>query len=471
MDKGKAAVIKRNETNEENEQIVLSEGDGASRIFVDHIRDFFLIINYEGTTSSSPTSSENSINIYRLQDKNIRKGLQAWETFIKPGSEQIIEDFDAFQDFVAVYLSNGMECNCEILILDLNTFQTKTIRIDDKIGEITPAINQNYKESRLRFTFTSPLVYDDLYEYDHKTGKVDLLQSNTLRGPEIVKNRFITKRVEVPGYDGEDIPMTIIHSADIKLNRGNKTLITGYGAYGLNLDMGFNIANITAVEKDWVVAMAHVRGGNERGPNWHNDGKLTNKMNSIYDFISCTEYLVANRYTHPNLLAAKGESAGGMLVAQVLNLKPEYYRAAILKVPFLDVINTLADTSLPLTLTDYLEFGNPFESEELYRLISSYSPYENLKRIEYPSLYIDISLDDPRVPSWGTLKYLEKLRDLSLSPLRLPDFGNKNIVASISSEQGHFGSTSNTENLDKLVWEYAFLDFMMFEKDNDKGLF
>ena len=127
-------------------------------------------------------------------------------------------------------------------------------------------------------------------------------------------------------------------------------------------------------------------------------------MNSIYDFISCTEYLVGHRYTHPNLLAAKGESAGGMLVAHVLNLKPEYYRAAILKVPFLDVINTLADTSLPLTLTDYLELGNPFESEEFFRLISSYSPYENLKRIEYPGIYIDVSLDDPRVPSWGTLK-------------------------------------------------------------------
>ena len=290
------------------------------------------------------------------------------------------------------------------MILDLNTQKFNTIRVDDKIGEITPAINQNYRESRLRFTFTSPFVYDDLYEYDHNTGRVDLLQSNKLTGPEIVKKRFTTQRVEVPAHDGESIPMTLIHSSDIPFNRTNKTLITGYGAYGLNLDMGFNIANLAAVEKDWVVAMAHVRGGNEKGPKWHLDGKLKNKMNSIYDFLSCTEYLIANKYTHPNLLAAKGESAGGMLVAQVLNLRPEYYRAAVLKVPFLDVINTLADTSLPLTLTDYLEFGNPFKSEELYRLISSYSPYENLKKIEYPGIYIDISMDDPRVPSWGSLK-------------------------------------------------------------------
>ena len=187
----------------------------------------------------------------------MRLGSQAWTTFIKPGSEQVIEDFDAFKDFIAVYLSNGIECNCEILILDLNTQEYNKIRVDDKIGEITPAINQNYEESRLRFTFTSPLVYDDLYEYDHKTGQVDLLQSNKLRGPEIVKKRFVTKRVEVPAHDGESIPMTLIHSADINFDRSNKTLVTGYGAYGLNLDMGFNIANLTAAERGWVVAMAH----------------------------------------------------------------------------------------------------------------------------------------------------------------------------------------------------------------------
>ncbi|CAI2386107.1 unnamed protein product [Moneuplotes crassus] len=454
---GSSTVISRQESSEDA-LISLAEGATGNRLFVDHIRDYFLLINYSADT-------QEGVKIYKLKDEDMDKGPSAWQTFIEPPQEQSIEDFDAFHDFIAVYLSNGMESNCEILILDLNTKEINTINVDDSIGEITPAINQNYNESRLRFTFTSPLVYDDLYEYDHKTKDVRLLQSNQLRGPEIVKKRFVTKRVEVPAHDGESIPMTVIHSSDIRFDRTNKTIINGYGAYGLNLDLGFNIGNITAAEKGWVVAMAHVRGGSDKGPNWHLDGKLMNKMNSIYDFLSCTEYLIAKGYTHPNLLAARGESAGGMLVAHALNLRPEYYRAAILKVPFLDVVNTLKDTSLPLTLTDYLEFGNPFEDEELFKLISSYSPYENLKKVEYPGIYLDISIDDPRVPSWGSLKYLEKLRDISLTPLRIPDFGNKNIFTSISSEQGHFGSTSNTENLEKLVLEYAFLDFMMFEKE------
>lgn len=271
-------------------------------------------------------------------------------------------------------------------------------------GVITPWINQNYNQKNLRFTFSNPLVFEKLYEYSHESKRVELLHETKLRGPEIIENKFVTKLVEVPAHDGEEIPMTLIHRSDLKLDRWNKCLLHGYGAYGLNMDMGFNIANFTAAEKGWVIAMAHVRGGGEKGAKWHYHGKLLNKTNSFLDFNSCSEYLIAKGYTHPNLLAARGESAGGMLVAHAINLKPELYRAAILKVPFLDVVNTLEDKTLPLTITDYLEFGNPFESEDYYKIIHSYSPYENIKRIEYPAMYIDISLDDPRVPSWGSLK-------------------------------------------------------------------
>jgi len=340
--------------------------------------------------------------VMKLHDKNMQKGEIMCEEFITPREDQVIDEFDAFEDFIAVYVkSQGIG---KVLIHDLRTDSYNLVGVDDEIGEITPSINQNYNESKLRFSFSSPLVYDDLYEYDNDTGKVYMLESNQLHGPEIVRNRFITEQVEVPAHDGEAVPMTLIYNSKITRNRTNKCLINGYGAYGLSMDLGFNIANLTAVEKGWVVAMAHVRGGNEKGMKWHQAGKLKNKMNSVNDFISCTEHLIAKGFTHPNLLAAKGESAGGMLIAQVCNLRPELYRAAVLKVPFLDVVNTLADKSLSLTLTDYLEFGNPFKSEEWYRLINSYSPFENIKRMEYPALYLDISLDDPRVPAWGSLK-------------------------------------------------------------------
>lgn len=163
------------------------------------------------------------------------------------------------------------------------------------------------------------------------------------------------------------------------MNRMNRVLIEAYGAYGISMHNGFNIVNTTAMERGWVLAQAMVRGGGEQGIGWHEQGKLQHKPNSFSDLISCTEYLIANRVTHPNLLAARGTSAGGTLVAQTcLNLRPELFRAAILEVPFLDVLSCFLDETLPLTLTDHLEFGNPITDPKIYEIIQSYSPYENL---------------------------------------------------------------------------------------------
>jgi oligopeptidase B len=210
-----------------------------------------------------------------------------------------------------------------------------------------------------------------------------------------------------------------------------------------------------------------VRGGGEKGIYWHEQGKLHKKANSFKDFAACAEYLIAQRLTHPNLLAAKGASAGGTLVAQTcLNMHPELFRACVLNVPFLDVLSTLLDESLPLTVTDHLELGNPMEDERIYRLINSYSPYENLSKREYPSTLMNVSLTDPRVPEWGTLKFIEKLRDMAETPQRFPDFGDKNIVVRLNKEGGHFGDADNEVNLAMATFEFAWLDYIMFKKHN-----
>lgn len=183
----------------------------------------------------------------------------------------------------------------------------------------------------------------------------------------------------VPSHDGEEVPMHVYYKKGLVLNRKNRVVLEGYGAYGINLNQGFNIVNMTAMERGWVIAQAMVRGGGERGINWHEQGKLHKKPNSFKDLVACAEYLIASRITHPNLLAVKGSSAGGTLAAHTaLNMHPELFRACILNVPFLDMLNTLLDDSLPLTVTDHLEFGNPIEDEKIYKLIHSYSPYENL---------------------------------------------------------------------------------------------
>lgn len=181
----------------------------------------------------------------------------------------------------------------------------------------------------------------------------------------------------VPGHDGVEIPMNLYYKkGNVSLNRRNRVLMECYGAYGINLSQNFNIVKTSAMERGWVIADAFVRGGGEKGISWHEQGKLLNRPNSLKDFESCAEYLIANRITHPNLLAAKGQSAGGSLVGQVaMNSRPDLFRACILNVPFLDILNSLLDPNLPLSETDYLELGNPLIDEKIYELIHSYCPY------------------------------------------------------------------------------------------------
>ena len=219
---------------------------------------------------------EGNFKISKLNDTDIDKGQDKWTDLIVPKEGQVIEEFDAFIDFIAVYTKTlGVS---EILIYDINSDTIESIKMD---GVIAPWINQNYIQDTLRFSFTSPLVYERLYEYNFITKNLEMIHESKLKGPEIITNRFITKHVNVLGHDYEEIPMTLIYKSNLTLNSSNKWLLHGYGAYGLWMNMGFNIVNLTAAERGWIVAMAHARGGGEKGPKWHQAGKLLNKQNSF----------------------------------------------------------------------------------------------------------------------------------------------------------------------------------------------
>jgi oligopeptidase B len=251
----------------------------------------------------------------------------------------------------------------------------------------------------------------------------------------------------------------------MKKNRRNKTLLMGYGAYGLNMELSFDHVLLNAAERGWVIAYAHLRGGSEKGKKWHNMGKLHNKHMVTEDYLACAYELIQTGITHPNYLAAYGQSAGGAVVAQAINQRPEVFRAAILSHPFVDILSTLIDDSLPLTVPDYQEYGNPLADEKTYFNMLSYSPYENISHQEYPSILISMSLDDPRVPSWGILKYLQKLRNKAKEPTRLPNFLEKNICVKID-DAGHFGPSNQEEALKAKIWELTWLDKMLIDKDN-----
>jgi len=296
-----------------------------------------------------------------------------------------------------------------------------------------------------------------------KSNKLHSLYDSKIKGLD--KNKFVVENTFAPGKDGEKIPLTLLYKKNLKPDRKNKTLLIGYGAYGLNLELSFDHVFLSAAERGWVIAYAHLRGGSEKGKEWHEMGKLENKNFVIEDYLACAYELIQRGLTHPNYLAGYGQSAGGGVVAQAINLRPDLFRAAILSHPFVDILSTLMDDSLPLTIPDYQEYGNPLFDEKIYSSMLSYSPYENISHQEYPAILITMSLDDPRIPSWSVLKYIQKLRTKSKEPTRIPNFIEKNICVKIE-KSGHFGALNQDEALKNKIWEMMWCDKMLLEKNN-----
>jgi oligopeptidase B len=224
------------------------------------------------------------------------------------------------------------------------------------------------------------------FDFLSKTFKV--VQETKYNGKKYNPRDYSIEVIHAASKDGESIPITLFHRKGLIKDRKNKVLLIGYGAYGLNLELNYDSVLLTAVDKNWIIAYAHIRGGNEKGRNWHEAGALLNKHVAIEDYIACAYALVSMGYTHPNYLAGMGQSAGGGVVAQAVNYKPDLFRAIVLSHPFLDILSTLLDDTLPLTIPDYEEYGNPYSDSKIYNNIQSISPYENISNQEYPGNYI-----------------------------------------------------------------------------------
>lgn len=298
------------------------------------------------------------------------------------------------------------------------------------------------------------------------------LNSSTLRlinkVSEDKSKEYILDVVDCPTKDGEIVPCTLFYKKkSVKLDRKNKLICIGYGAYGLSQELKYDSILHTAVDKGWIVAFSHIRGGYEFGEIWHKKGKLLEKKNSIEDYISVILELIRLGFSHPNYIIGYGVSAGGIVVGQAINLNPQLFRAVILSHPFVDVLSSLVNDDYRMTVTDHKEFGNPVLVESDYFNIISWSPYENISCKEYPAVFITMSTNDTRVASFGVLKYIEKLRLKSLPPKRLPDFVNnsKNIVVQFEDE-GHFGPISGEEGVNNRLRELAWADKMMIEDSN-----
>jgi oligopeptidase B len=322
--------------------------------------------------------------LFTIKDEDIGKG-NGVELLVKPDDGQYFEDMDIFKDYLIIYYKKHLKPY--VLLYNILTQERNFIEID-KPGEIHPGLNKDFLAKSAIFEYSSPVEFKRKYELNFETKKLIIKQETKYNGKKFNKNDYEVTTLYIPSSDGELIPVTLFHLKGIKLDRKNKLLLTGYGAYGLNLELNYDSVNMSAVDKGWIMAFAHIRGGNEKGKEWHESGKLTNKHMVIEDYLAVAYGLVQMGYTHPNYLAGYGQSSGGAVIAQAINRKPDLFRAVVLSHPFVDILTTLLDESLPLTIPDYQEYGNPYESKRSYSHIQSLSPYENISHQEYPGIYL-----------------------------------------------------------------------------------
>lgn len=357
----------------------------------------------------------------------------------------MIESVEAFRDhIVLIEREDGLSHVC---VRDVKTGASHRAEMPEAVYSLPHAKNEEFDTDWYRFGYTSLVTPLSHFDYNMSTRRRVLKKQSAVRGGYDA-TQYKTERLFAAAPDGTSVPISIVYKKPLRRNGKTPLLLYGYGAYGITIDPEFNADRLSLLDRGFAFAIAHVRGGEDLGKAWHDDGRLLNKKNSFSDFIVSAEHLIANHYTSPSRLMIEGGSAGGLLMGAVLNMRPELFAAAVAKVPFVDVVNTMLDASLPLTVAEYEEWGNPQE-KKFFDYIRSYAPYENVESQRYPHLLVTAGLNDPRVQYWEPAKWVAKLRATKT--------GDQVLLLKTNMGAGHFGKSGRYEKWKDIALEYAFL--------------
>jgi oligopeptidase B len=333
-------------------------------------------------------------------------GRTSWTEMVPHRDDVRLDDVDAFADHLV--LSERAEALERVRVVDLASGASHVVTMPDEVYSAGLGANLEFATTRVRLEYTSLVTPPSAYDYDLVDRTMTRVREQPVTGFD--REAFEAHRVWVPAPDGTQIPVSIVHRRDLVRDGTSPLLLYGYGAYEISVDPGFSVSRLSLLDRGVVFAIAHVRGGGERGRRWYDDGKLLRKRNSFTDFVACAEHLVEAGYTRADRLAARGGSAGGLLIGAVANLAPDGFRAMVAEVPFVDCLTTILDPTLPLTVTEWEEWGNPLEDPEVYGYMKGYSPYDNVVPTDYPAMLVTAGLHDPRVQYWEPAKWVAKLR-------------------------------------------------------------
>ncbi|MBS0660223.1 MAG: S9 family peptidase [Verrucomicrobia bacterium] len=367
-----------------------------------------------------------------------------WQELIKGEEGTKITGLQTFADHLVLSeRSGGLP---QFRVVDVKTREAHRITFPEPSYEAEVGANLEYKTTKFRFRYQSPITSPSTIDYDlAKRTREVVKQVEVLGGYE--PSKYVVERLEAPAKDGVSVPVTVVRRKDVALDGKAPLWLYGYGSYGISLDATFSASRLALLDRGVVYALAHIRGGGELGERWRADGRMLKKMNTFTDFIAAGDYLVEKKYGAREKMVIQGGSAGGLLIGAVLNLRPDFARAAILQVPFVDVLNTMADASLPLTTSEYIEWGNPNVKAE-YEYMKTYSPYDNLAAKAYPHVMLFTSLNDSQVPYWEATKYAARLRATKTDA--------NAVICRINLDAGHGGASGRFDRLKEVAAEYAF---------------
>ena len=384
-----------------------------------------------------------NFKLMKTPEKTTEKS--SWSVVVPHKNDVLLQDFAVFKDFVVIEeMSYALP---HLHILDRGTKEMYYVDCEEPLYVAYVDENLEYDSKILRYGFESLKTPESIFDFDMATRSKELKKQQPVLGG-FDSNNYTTERLWARATDGTEVPMSLLYRKDLAKNGSNPTLIYAYGSYGFSRSPNFSAERLSLVDRGFIFAMAHVRGGSEMGRSWYEDGRQLKKKNSFTDFIDCTKFLIAQEYTSPGHLYARGGSAGGLLMGAVANMAPELYHGIIAAVPFVDVITTMLDESIPLTTSEYDEWGNP-NDKAFYDYILSYSPYDNVEAKDYPNMLITAGLHDSQVQYWEPAKWIAKLRELKTDDNLLLLYTNM--------EAGHGGASGRFEALKEDAMEYAFL--------------
>lgn len=400
---------------------------------VDHQADRFLIL-----------SNEDAVNFKLMEAPTKMPGRENWKLIEAEKENVTLTGVDAFEDHLVIYeRENGLP---QIRIVSNKDGEQHRIEFDDASYDVWSGNNPEYKSEILRFGYSSMLRSNSVFDYDIKSGTKRLKKEVEVLGYD--RNQYQDERTWAKASDGTMVPMSLLFKKGLVRDGSAPMLLFGYGSYGYSYDADFDSDVFSLVDRGFVIAIAHVRGGGEMGRKWKDAGKFEHKINTFTDFIACAEHVISEGFTSASRLAISGRSAGGLLMGAVTNLRPDLFQVVVAGVPFVDVINTMLDETIPLTVIEWEEWGNP-KDKKYFDIMASYSPYDNVQAADHPHLLILAGLNDPRVQYWEPAKWTAKLRAMGT--------GTKAILLKTDMGAGHGGNSGRYGHLKDTAFEYAFI--------------